>query len=333
MNSPPHGSSGEPTFARDLGLFDATMIGVGAMIGAGIFVLTGIAAGESGPASILAFALNGAVTLLTAFAYAELAAAIPENVRQAAQSSEWAPEVLFYSLLDNNREIREQQLLLIAKTMGHDSEAQVRALVQSGGVPSDSQRLPLLELGFTALKRRPAEFISKMLNTVDKLVRLDGRIDVFEYLLARLIAQYLWESQNPKSARLAGSKRLSGQQQSCREVLAVLARHGAGKSVLDNARTEQGSSGSRNGPEAAYRAGLEVLGLAEDSDMPRVSDWAETLDNILPALDRLRASDKEKLVKAMVTTVSHDGQLLPQELELLRVVCSLIHVPLPLLNN
>jgi len=54
------------------------MIGVGAMIGAGIFVLTGIAAGESGPASILAFGLNGAVTLLTAFAYAELAAAFPE---------------------------------------------------------------------------------------------------------------------------------------------------------------------------------------------------------------------------------------------------------------
>ena len=53
------------------------MIGVGAMIGAGIFVLTGIAAGVSGPASILAFALNGAVTLLTAFAYAELASAIP----------------------------------------------------------------------------------------------------------------------------------------------------------------------------------------------------------------------------------------------------------------
>jgi amino acid transporter/nucleotide-binding universal stress UspA family protein len=70
--------TGEPTFARDLGLFDATMIGIGAMIGAGIFVLTGLAAGESGPASIVAFALNGAVTLLTAFAYAELAAAIPE---------------------------------------------------------------------------------------------------------------------------------------------------------------------------------------------------------------------------------------------------------------
>ncbi|MEN8247598.1 MAG: amino acid permease [Bacteroidota bacterium] len=76
-NSNNNSSGSSPTFARDLGLFDATMIGVGAMIGAGIFVLTGIAAGEAGPASIMAFALNGVVTLLTAFAYAELASAIP----------------------------------------------------------------------------------------------------------------------------------------------------------------------------------------------------------------------------------------------------------------
>ena len=69
----------EVTFARDLGLFDATMIGIGAMIGAGIFVLTGIAAGEAGPAALLAFALNGLVTLLTALSYAELASAYPKS--------------------------------------------------------------------------------------------------------------------------------------------------------------------------------------------------------------------------------------------------------------
>jgi amino acid transporter/nucleotide-binding universal stress UspA family protein len=69
----------EVTFARDLGLFDATMIGIGAMIGAGIFVLTGIAAGEAGPGALLAFALNGLVTLLTAFSYAELASVYPKS--------------------------------------------------------------------------------------------------------------------------------------------------------------------------------------------------------------------------------------------------------------
>ena len=52
--------------ARHLGLFEATMIGVGAMIGAGIFVLTGIAAGNSGPAALIAFGLNGVITLFTA---------------------------------------------------------------------------------------------------------------------------------------------------------------------------------------------------------------------------------------------------------------------------
>ncbi len=64
--------------SRDLGVFTVTMVGVGAMIGAGIFVLTGIAAGVAGPALILAFAANGIVTLLTAMAYAELGSAIPE---------------------------------------------------------------------------------------------------------------------------------------------------------------------------------------------------------------------------------------------------------------
>ena len=72
------GDHGEVTLARTLGLFDAIMIGVGAMIGAGVFVLTGIAAGEAGPAAIIAFALNGIVTMFTAFSYAELASAIPE---------------------------------------------------------------------------------------------------------------------------------------------------------------------------------------------------------------------------------------------------------------
>jgi APA family basic amino acid/polyamine antiporter len=68
----------EIELSRDLGLLGVTMIGVGAMIGAGIFVLTGIAAGAAGPALILAFLLNGVVTLFTAMVYAELGSAIPE---------------------------------------------------------------------------------------------------------------------------------------------------------------------------------------------------------------------------------------------------------------
>ena len=64
--------------ARTLSLLDITAIGVGAMIGAGIFVLTGVAAGVAGPALILAFLINGVITLLTALSYAELGSAMPQ---------------------------------------------------------------------------------------------------------------------------------------------------------------------------------------------------------------------------------------------------------------
>jgi len=52
---------------------------MGAMIGAGIFVLTGLAAEIAGPAAILVFALNGIVTAFTGLSYAELAASIPKS--------------------------------------------------------------------------------------------------------------------------------------------------------------------------------------------------------------------------------------------------------------
>jgi amino acid transporter/nucleotide-binding universal stress UspA family protein len=70
--------SPQVSLSRDLSLFSVTMIGVGAMIGAGIFVLTGIAAGVAGPAILVAFLLNGIVALFTASAYAELGGSIPE---------------------------------------------------------------------------------------------------------------------------------------------------------------------------------------------------------------------------------------------------------------
>ena len=72
-----HSGGREPT--ASLSLLDATMVGIGAMIGAGIFVLTGLAVDISGPAAIVAFALNGGVTTFTALSYAELASAIPRN--------------------------------------------------------------------------------------------------------------------------------------------------------------------------------------------------------------------------------------------------------------
>jgi APA family basic amino acid/polyamine antiporter len=63
---------------RNLGTFDVVVIGVGAMIGAGIFVLTGQAAAtKAGPAITLSYVIAGTVCALAALCYAELAAMVP----------------------------------------------------------------------------------------------------------------------------------------------------------------------------------------------------------------------------------------------------------------
>ena len=54
------------------------MIGIAGMIGGAIFVLVGPAIGLAGSAVIIAFIINGIITLFTAMGYAELGSAMPE---------------------------------------------------------------------------------------------------------------------------------------------------------------------------------------------------------------------------------------------------------------
>jgi APA family basic amino acid/polyamine antiporter len=69
-----HGHSG---LRRCLTAFDLTLLGIGAIIGTGIFVLTGIAAATlSGPAVVLSFVVAGIACTFAALAYAELSASV-----------------------------------------------------------------------------------------------------------------------------------------------------------------------------------------------------------------------------------------------------------------
>ncbi len=64
---------------RTLTLFDAVSLGLGVIIGAGIFVVVGTAAGVAGPGVIFSIILAGIVSLFTALSFAELCSAIPEE--------------------------------------------------------------------------------------------------------------------------------------------------------------------------------------------------------------------------------------------------------------
>ena len=64
---------------REIDLFGATALGIGAIIGSGIFVVTGIVAGIAGPAMIISVLIAGIIALFSALSVAELSVFLPEE--------------------------------------------------------------------------------------------------------------------------------------------------------------------------------------------------------------------------------------------------------------
>ncbi|XWS45831.1 hypothetical protein CRYUN_Cryun14cG0013300 [Craigia yunnanensis] len=80
LNSSSYRTTSGDGLIRRLGVFDLLLIGVGASIGAGIFVVTGTVARDAGPGVTISFILAGVSCVLNALCYAELASRFPAVV-------------------------------------------------------------------------------------------------------------------------------------------------------------------------------------------------------------------------------------------------------------
>jgi APA family basic amino acid/polyamine antiporter len=64
---------------REIGLFGASALGIGAIVGSGIFIVTGIVAGLAGPAMVLSILIAGAIAIFSAMSVSELSTYLPEE--------------------------------------------------------------------------------------------------------------------------------------------------------------------------------------------------------------------------------------------------------------
>ncbi|HZU44769.1 MAG TPA: amino acid permease [Terriglobales bacterium] len=142
-----HTSGSQPNLARQLGLFDATMLVMGGIIGSGIFINPYVVAQQvHTPALILgAWIFGGAVGLGGAFIWAELAATLPEVGGQYAYLREgYHPAVAF---------LYGWVLLLVIQTggMAAVSITFARYFVELTGVPAHDWVVATLALGVLTL--------------------------------------------------------------------------------------------------------------------------------------------------------------------------------------
>jgi hypothetical protein len=171
-------------------------------------------------------------------------------------------------------------------------------------------RLPLAELAFPVLRRRPRQQQDAVMGCLHALAQADGLVNLHEYCLSRLLHRELYEAVHRTSPWAARRAPRHAVHQAAATLLAVLAE-----------------AGRQGQPEDAYRAGLAQV--VPGQALPYTPVQPVALENVWPVLDGLDGPEKQFLVAGMVTVIGHDGVMTVSEIELLRTVCALIGCPLP----
>lgn len=240
---------------------------------------------------------------------------LPDGLLAAARSPEWAPALLCMLLLAPDLESRERQTLIVARDLGAEAERRLAHLLAEHPAPAPRQRLPLAEIAFPALKRRPREDLVRLDRTIDALIHADGQVEVFEYALASMLRVQISDALNPPKVRPTGRLELADLEAEARALILAVARLG---------QAEEPAA------RAAEAAGLALAGWATARGPSLRETWREAFDRALVPLNRLRPRAKGTLVAALVTTVTHDHQVTIAEGEALRAICAVLHVPLPM---
>jgi len=249
---------------------------------------------------------------------AELRRRIPELLYHAAHSRSGAPLLAVALLLDANQAVRAHQLARLSTSFAAEHLALIEKLHARADQLGAPFRLPLLELAFPALRQRPHDQIEDFVALVDQLIQSDGRVDTFEYLLSRALLSHLRDAEHPGRPASQRRIKLVNSIDPLHTLFSVVAHLGH-------------ADGDQTTARDAYQVGMLAL-LPNNIDWPDYrapQKWVRQMDAALDTLDRLPAVAKEELVKALTTTIAHDGSVTVSEAELLRAVCTILHCPLP----
>lgn len=258
----------------------------------------------------------GQLSAVSLAAAADRRNAIPQKLVDAAHEDTEALKLVLALVLSHDASQRTQQIRMISakSPFSADSASQIESLSQDVAMLDPTLRLPLFELSFPALRRRPSEELRQIATLVESLCRVDGRITVFEYALGRLLRLQLYEVLAPRARRAPiVAPKLFALRAEAQSLLSLMARE---------------SASDERKAQAAYDRGVHRLFQMQAPAYAPSVDWA-TLDRALVRLDLLAPLAKQELIEALVTTVAYDGKVSLAEAELLRTVCASLHCPLP----
>ena len=241
---------------------------------------------------------------------------IPSELYDAAHSIDGSYLLAVALILNRSGEELDRQLQLVGEQLGADRADTARRYYETLSTIDARFRLPLLSIAFPALKRRPAPQLDYLAQLAERLIDVDGEIDLYEFCYYRILSTNLSLANSP-SARLAPKRaRRRDVRTSAAKLLTIVSQHG---------------HPDADEREAAYRAGATALGdwAMRDDVRPEAEVTVADLDRSLDTLLALNGQSRRKLVRAISKVAGHDGHLAVGERELIRATCATLGCPLP----
>jgi len=244
-----------------------------------------------------------------------LLARIPQRLRDSIREPWVARAVVLALLLDTNPETRAAQLkALLALGDPQLADHVSRASAALRTAPAEA-RLPILDLALPALRRLSSAQYSELRVAVDRLIRADSRIGLFEYTLQCVLLRHLAAHFEPKRPEPAGGPQI--EVVGALSVLLSMLAHAGAADPAEAARAFEAAraqlSGDRFFPALLPREKLDLRAL--DRALGRLRDTAP----------RLRGD----ILRACVAAVATDGKVTIAEGELLRAVSDSLGCPMP----
>ena len=250
--------------------------------------------------------------------YAEqLRDSLPDSVKAAAREPLDAVALIYAMLLSPDETTRTMQLAGLAQRVEPAIQEKIVALFPEVSTAAAHAHLPIINLALGALRQLRPEQFNQFSQTLQWLIESDGKIELFEFVLQKIVLRHLTLQFSGARPPVAQYYTLKPLVPDCAIVLSALANVGS-------------SDAAQIGK--AFETGAPYLRAPDNADLALLSGEQCGVDQIDAALNRLALAVptiKKNLIEACVYTVGADGVITETEAELLRAVADTLDCPIP----
>jgi Zn-dependent protease with chaperone function len=268
------------------------------------------------------FSATEAVNQVGSFGPEHIAAAqrtireIPDRLRAAAHDPSLAAPLVFAMILDDDPKIQREQLNLIGREHGSQTSSHAENFRRDTDRLDPYARVPLAELCMPALAAGSRDDALRFGSTMQKLIWADGKVTLFEFAVEAVLMRPLALRHRlipPPKVKYLSVRFLSG---SIFQLLSVVSHLGSPDPAEARKAFNAGIKEARLGSIEPKFYALRDLGLDE------VRAALQTLAQSAPAF-------KQRVIRALTTTITIDGEITLGEAELLRAVAASLDAPMP----